>query len=382
MRRAGHRVTAACLAALGLCAVAAAEPFIPRDDQTVLAELPAGTRHADAAASRAARSRIDVAVPLAQFYIGQARSTGDLRFLGYAESVLAPWVAAAAPLPAVLVLQATLQQGRHEFAAALATLDRALAIQAQNPQAWLTRATVLRVLGRYDEAAAACAQVSRWADPGIAAVCARSVEALRGHLKPAFTGLAAVSTQGMPDLERSWRDAELGDMAVRLGQDPDAEYWYRAALSLNPHDGTVRAALADLLLRGHRPQEVMGLLQDEEGNEPLLLRRVLAQRELGDPAFVRGRDLLRAAFAAEAARGEAVHQREQARYLLELEGKPEAALQAALANWVQQREPDDILVLIRAARACASPAAAPALDVVRAQGLEDVRLITAVKAAS
>ena len=79
-----------------LCAVclprAHAGPYIPSSDSTVLAELPPGTRHVDVSARRLAQGRVDVAIPLAQFYIQQSRLSGDLRYLGYAEAVLTPWV--------------------------------------------------------------------------------------------------------------------------------------------------------------------------------------------------------------------------------------------------------------------------------------------------
>src|SRR6266478_5971743 len=75
--------------------VSYSRPFIPSDDSTVLAEVPAGTRHAELAARQVAARRLDVALPLAQLYIKRARSTGDLRFLGYAEGVLGPWIGEA-----------------------------------------------------------------------------------------------------------------------------------------------------------------------------------------------------------------------------------------------------------------------------------------------
>jgi tetratricopeptide (TPR) repeat protein len=367
------------LAGLGLglgCAAADATPYLPANDEQVLAELPAGARHSELAARRLAEARLDVAAPLAQFYIGQARSTGDLRFLGYAESVLTPWLAQPQPDPTVLVLLATLQQSRHDFQGALATLERALRARPADPQAWLTRATVLRVLGRYHEAQEACGQFARWADAGVATICEQGIRALAGDLADAYASLAALSMQGMLDPERAWRDSELGEMAVRLGHDADAERWFRADLALNPHDFYVRGAYADLLLRGHRDPEVLVLLRGEDSIEPLLLRLAIAQRRLGDPDFSRSRALLRAAFAAEAQRGEPVHRREQARFLLEIEGRPREALQVALADWSVQREPDDALVLLEAARAAdAMPQAAPVLQFVHAAGLRDARLV-------
>src|SRR5580692_10433452 len=355
-----------------------ANPYLPANDADVLATLPAGAHHEELAARRLARGRLDVAMPLAQFYIGQARASGDLRFLGYAEAVLAPWVAGNTPVPAALVLQATLQQSRHEFAAALATLDRSLGAKSDDPQAWLTRATVLRVLGRYAEAQGACTQFMRWADVGVGLICRQSIEGMAGHLESAYAALKELSTQGMMAAELAWRESELGEMAVRLGRDADAERWFREGLDVDPHDFYVRAALADLLLRQHRDAEILLLLRGQESIEPLLLRLAIAQRHLHDPNFARSRAMLQAAFEAEAERGEAVHRREQARFLLDVQDRPEEALAAALANWTVQREPDDALILVNAARRIGDvQRAAPALEFVRARGLQDARLATA-----
>ena len=372
-------LSAACLP------LAHAGPYVPGSDSTVLAELSAGTHYADVSARRLAQGRVDVAIPLAQFYIQQSRLNGDLRYLGYAEAVLAPWVKQNPPLPDVLVLQATLQQSRHEFGASLTTLDRALTARPNDPQALLIRATVLRVLGRYPEAGAACDQFARRVEPRLGALCIQSLRGLNGHLESAYTELMQVSSQGWLNSEKSWLYSELGEMAVRLGQDADAQRWFQQDLNLVPTDFYVRAAYADLLLRQGRPGEVLTLLQGQESFEPLLLRIAIAQRQLHDPRQAQSSARLQAAFAAETQRGEAVHRREQARFLLEVEDQPKLSLAAAIENWTVQREPDDVLVLVNAARASGSPAAAePALEFVRAQGLRDVRInaTTAVSVAS
>src|SRR5450755_4661922 len=142
----GWRFRVAALLSAAWTSVALAGPHVPSDDNAVLAEVSAGTRYADVSARRLARGRVDVAIPLAQFYIQQSRLSGDLRYLGYAQAVLAPWVTHNPAVPDVLVLQATVQQSRHEFDASLATLERALAVRPNDPQAQLIRATVLRVL--------------------------------------------------------------------------------------------------------------------------------------------------------------------------------------------------------------------------------------------
>jgi tetratricopeptide (TPR) repeat protein len=362
-------VSAACLP------LAHAGPYVPGSDSTVLAELPAGTHYADVSARRLAQGRVDVAIPLAQFYIQQSRLSGDLRYLGYAEAVLTPWVTQNPPVPNVLVLQATLQQSRHEFSASLATLERALTARPDDPQALLVRATVLRVLGRYPEASASCEQFARMVEPRLGAICIQSLRGLNGHLESAYLELTQVSSQGWLNSEKSWLYSELGEMAVRLGRDADAQRWFEQDLNLVPTDFYVRAAYADLLLRQARPGEALTLLQGRESFEPLLLRIAVAQRQLHDPQLAQSGARLRAAFAAETQRGEAVHRREQARFLLEVEDQPNLSLAAALENWAVQREPDDVLVLVNAAKAAGNPAAAlPALDFMRTQGLRDVRV--------
>jgi tetratricopeptide (TPR) repeat protein len=370
-------VNAACLPrALGA-------PYVPSSDGAVLAELPAGTRHADLSARRLAQSRVDVAIPLAQFNIQQSRLSGDLRYLGYAEAVLAPWVNQNPPVPDVLVLQATLQQSRHEFAAALATLDRALAVRPDDPQALLVRATVLRVIGRYSEAAAACERFSGLVDSRLGELCIQSQRALAGHLEQAYSALLQISSQGWLNTEKSWLYSELGEMAVRLGRDADAQRWFEQDLHLVPTDVYVRAAYADLLLRQMRPGDALAILQGHESFEPLLLRIAIAQRRLNDPREAQSSARLQAAFAAEEQRGEAVHRREQARFLLEVLDQPKSSLAAALENWAVQREPDDVLVLVDAARAAGNPAAAePALEFVRAVGQSDVRVSAVAAVAS
>jgi tetratricopeptide (TPR) repeat protein len=362
-----------------------AAAYIPSTDSAVLAELPAGTRYADTSARQLAQSRVDVAIPLAQFYIQQSRLRGDLRYLGYAQAVLAPWVNREPPIADVLVLQATLQQSRHEFSASLAMLARALSVSPDNPQALLIQATVLRVLGRYAQAGAACDQFSRLVEPRLGAICIQSLRGLNGHLESSYTALSQISSQGWLSAEKSWLYSELGEMAVRLGRDQEAERWFQQDLSLAPADLYVRAAYADLMLRQGRPGEVLTLLQGRESFEPLLLRIAIAQRQLRDPQLARSSARLEAAFAAEEQRGEAVHRREQARFLLEVENQPTLSLAAALKNWAVQREPEDVLVLVSAAKAAGNPAAAqPALEFVRAAAQSDVRVdaLEAVSVAS
>jgi hypothetical protein len=378
-----HALLAIAVLAVASIGTSTAAPYVPRDNAEVLAGFPPGAAHVAAPVLR-----LDVALPLAQFYIGRARATGDLRYLGYAEAALDPWLTGAklAPPPAVLVLHAMILQSRHAFAASLEELDRALATQPDNPQAWLTRSTVLRVMGRYTEAAAACEQLSKAGDTSITTLCTESLRGLTGHLESAYATLVALPVQYLAEAARAWRYSELGEMAERLGLDGAAERWFKEGLQLAPDDIYMRAAYSDLLLRAGRNEEVLQLLSQYRSMEPMLLRIAIAasrlshsegsdERRSGSRELAAATALLANAFAVEQQRGDPVHRREQARFLLDVEQTPEQALAAALENWNVQREPDDALILIRAARAAHRPqAAAPALDFVRAAKLEDIRL--------
>jgi tetratricopeptide (TPR) repeat protein len=354
---------------------ARAAPYLPHSTDEVLAELPAGARHASAATRALSLSRLEIALPVAQFDIARARATGDLRYLGYAQAALAPWMKHS-PVPTqVLVLDATILQSRHAFGPALRELDLALAQRPQDPQGWLTRATVLRVLGRFDEAQASCRRLAAAADPAITTLCVQSLRSLTGHLKDSYATVAALPEPALPPEARAWRFSELGEMAERLGDDVAAERWLRQGLRVAPDDLYMRSALADVLLRQQRAAETVQLLNGLDSMEPMLLRLAIAHRMLRDPLAGSSATLLGGEFDLEQQRGDAVHRREQARYFLDVDPQPQAALAAALANWQVQREPDDVLVLLRAAQAAGQPAAAaPVREFLRAQQLEDVRL--------
>lgn len=362
------------LLALTLIGTVRGSPHIPANDAQVLAELPAGARHTGASTAITA-TRLDIALPLAQFDISRARATGDLRFLGYAEAILSPWMNQPTVAPEVLVLDATILQSRHAFGASLLELDRALKVRPDDAQAWLTRATVLRVLGRYDEAMASCRRLAIAADPAITILCEQSLLGLTGHLQSAYAAITALAQQALPPEARAWRYSELGEMAERLGKDSAAEHWFREGLQLAPGDFYMRAACADVLLRHGRASETLQLLAGYESMEPMLLRIAIAHRLLHAAASPRAEAVLSSAFDVEQQRGEAVHRREQARFLLDVDQQPLAALAAAQENWQVQREPDDILIMLRAAQAAHRPAAAvPALLFLKQSGLEDTRL--------
>jgi Tfp pilus assembly protein PilF len=316
-------------------------------------------------------------VRLARIYIRLARERADPRYLGRAEAVLARWWDDDAQ-PAVLVLRATIEQSLHEFDAALAHLDRALALAPGDVQGWLTRAVVLTVRGRHEEARASCARVATLGAAFAAEVCGTQVDSLTGAARPAHDRLAAAVEReraargGISADEESWAESSLGEYAARFGDGGRAEAHFRRALELAPEDAYARAALADLWTDAGRFADAAALLAGREADDGMLLRLAIAEKRGGGARADEHDRTLAARFDASRARGDVVHRRAEARFWLERRGDPARALELARANWTVQKEPWDVRVRLAAALATRRPdEAAPVLDWVRRSRLED-----------
>jgi tetratricopeptide (TPR) repeat protein len=307
----------------------------------------------------------------AQRLIEAGRASGDPRTLGYAESLLAPWHAddSRAPLDA-LVLRATIEQSRHRFDAARMLLDRVIARAPDHGQALLTRATIAQVRGDYAAANADCARL-RPLNADVAAICAALTDALTGANDRALAVLrvAAERTQGAV---RAWALGALAQVHEQRGEPDEALRAYRASLAAGD-DLSTRLALADLLIERRAWRDAQALLADAPAADGVLLRRWRVERALGGAAPPIAAQL-RARIDEAIARGELLHAREAALFALE-QGDVATALRLARESWAAQREPADLRVLARSARAINDRAA---LDEVRAwvkrTGLVDARL--------
>jgi hypothetical protein len=359
---------------------ARAVPFTPLHDDEVLEELPSSllgpTRELRAALAREP-GNVERAAALATHYIELGRAESDPRYFGWAEGAIAPWLALAEPPTAVLMLRATLRQSRHEFAAAQQDLARVLARDPRNAEAWLTASAVLLVQGAAAAAERACLPLLRLGEPLAATVCLADAGSMRGQGERSLALLegALRNTEDAPPALRLFALTSLAELAARLGHDERAEQAFEDALALGRRDAYLLAARGDYLLDRGRPAEVVSLLADETRADGLLLRLVLAEQQLGAEPLAEHAAMLRARFRAGRARGLSVHQGEEARFALRIEGDAAAALALAKGNFALQREPRDARVLLEAALAAEDRAAAcPALDWIAANHVEDVRL--------
>ena len=372
----------ACLLTLAAHA-AQAVPFIPAKGSDVVEHLP---RRLDSAQQELRRLRaqlaaipkdVKLAVSVAQHHIDTARRETDPRYLGYAQAALAPWWSMPAPPTEVRLLRATLLQSTHHFPQAMQDLDAIVAAEPGNPQAWLTRATVQTVRGEYSEATKSCARLSSLTSQLVSISCIASVGAMTGRAG-ASAALLELTLRREPDADaglQAWVLTLLAEIAERRGDAAGAEQRYQRALALSPRDSYLLGAYADFLLDQKRPADVLALVKDQGRIDGLLLRQALALLQLpARAAALREADTeLNARFNAAMQRGDTVHQREQARYELHVHGDGKAALALAQKNWAVQKESADMRILLESAlKAGDRAAAAPVLDWVKKNAVEDV----------
>lgn len=363
--------------AVAMAAHGAGRDLMPAGDAQVVQTLgprtPVFVPVPVAATSQAA---VQAAQRAAQIAITQARETADPRYLGRAQGVLAPWWDKPDAPPALAVLQATVQQGRHEFAAARATLEAVLKRDPSQAQGWLTLATLERVAGRYAQALVACRQVASAGAALHAAACELETTSLQGRHDEARRGLQALALRVPDPSMRAWLLSLLAESEERAGRDAPALAAYQASLALAP-DGYTVLAEADLLLRTGKAVAALKRLEGQPASDAVLLRRARALKAMNAPRWQALATELRERFAALDARGDdpATHARERAMAALWLEGDGAAALAAAQLNLTLQKEPLDWWLALRSAEQAQQPAELARLkDALAATGLRDARL--------
>jgi hypothetical protein len=341
-----------------------ATPFVPANEAEVVDQLPGNAGKAVAAASvRESRraqvmlnqnkNNLNLALHVAKLNIRRARTESDPRYLGQAEAALAPWLSESRPPVTVLVLRANIRQSLHQFGSARADLEQVVAREPGNAQAWLTLATVAQVTGDIATARASCSKLTTLIAPPVHAACVAAIDGNSGRAKDAAASLAR-SLQLSPGINRdvrAWIVTLQAELAERTGQNLAAEKFYRQALALDKRDAYTVAAYADYLLDQNRASEVLRLIPTETDTDILLLRRVIAATSLKRADASAMADKLAARYDVARARGDQLHLREEARFLLHVRHQPAEALNLATRNWRVQKEPADLRILLEAANA-------------------------------
>ena len=363
---------AAALLCFPWAAFAEAQALRPQSDSEVIERLPPRVK----AVGKLGTADPASAAKAAKEWIRLARREADPRYLGRAQAVLAPWWDKPDAPADIAVLQATVQQSRHEFEAARLTLAAALKRAPDHAQGWLTMATLERLQGRYKAALAACEAVQRAGAALYAQACALETRSLQGDTDQASRGFASLIAQITDPGVAAWLRSLQAEHLERAGQDAAALQSYTTSLKLES-DGYTALALADLLLRTAKPRDALAALANQPLSDAVLLRRAYALKLDGKPEWKQARDELQERFAASAARGDdaTLHARELALAALWLAEDLPSAAKHAQANWQLQKEPLDWLIAFKCVNASTNPAFFATLKgALSDSGLHDERL--------
>ncbi len=335
------------------------EAYVPRDAAAAL-----GAARASSLAGMSAERD-------ATALIREARLTADPRGYGRAEALIERALSES-PSNRLLVLRATVRQAMHDFSGALADLDRVLAASPTDPQALISRAFIQMTRGQYPAALGDCRSLPRIAGAIARSACFAWLSSLTGNAAGGYALLSGTlaAAPHADAMLRSWAHGILAQIAARI-EDPAADAHFQQALTLSGDAPQLRVRYADHLVARGDAARALTVLGPELASDDALLVRALAKQML---ALDHSDELavLRESFGAARSRGDMQHLREEARFLLSLADRPADALEIAEENWAQQKEPEDLRLLVEAADAAGQPErAAPALSHCKTFGLED-----------
>ena len=274
---------ASSLLALAHFSVSATNLVQPQRDDEVIEVLPLITRNRPviSAAMKPAPLDLSAALTAARKDIAQARQTGDTRYWGRAQALLAPWWDRPDAPADVAVLQATVQQGRHEFAASRQVLTAALARTPGHAQGWLNLAVLERLSGNYTQALDACTKVGLAGQSLYARACTLETQSLQGQHQTATQELQQLTGKSQDAGQRAWLSSLLAEAFERWGRDALAAQAYQRSLAFEP-DLYTAIAYSDLALRTGRFKEALTALAALPETDAVLLRRAAAWKRLGD----------------------------------------------------------------------------------------------------
>lgn len=316
----------------------------------------------------------------AVFLIGLTE--GDLRWYGSAKAALQPWWTAPA-LPADgYFLRGLVKQGFHDFAGGLADITQAIALDEARPEFWSWRFALHLLVSDMDAARQDCASLGRLFGADELAVCQAILQYRSGQAGPAaarFKELVGLSGFAGP-LAQDWLRLHWGEALRTAGQYDEAIRVWQAHLLKRPGAHPIRLALAELLNAQGRAADAKRVASQPNPSDALLVQNLLASRALNDPDTERLAAQVAARFDSQALRNEALIERPQMVFLIQYGRDTQAGLSMALANWRDQQEPADAVLLLQAALLTNQPkAGASVIEWMRKTGYTEPALVALVQ---
>jgi tetratricopeptide (TPR) repeat protein len=303
-----------------------------------------------------------IATKLAMTYVQMARNQSDPSYYALAREAIKPWqrqpnipgLATKEPPVAIRLIRATLAQHDHHYADARDDLLKLIKQQPYNTQAWITLSIIHLVQGDYKKAEVSCSALARIASKGLASLCYSQLYSLTGSAKKAYRmqQKLLMNISNKQTEERLWIIGLMAETAMRRGNDQQAEKHFQQGMKIKPNDIYILRTYSDFLLDKQRYKDVIPLLAPFLDNDQLLLRFVIANKRSKNK-ITQWLTVLKQRFANTLLKNNHIHGRDEALFLLEFNDdktdNKKRALQLAEKNWDVQKEPDDALILLRAA---------------------------------
>ena len=205
------------------------------------------------------------ATKLGYAYLKQARTTGDFRLYGKAESALSEALKRSPGHYTALLGLATARAARHRFQEAIELARQAEAAQPKDPDAWAIIGDAYLGMGRLDEADGAYRVVAAKAPGFVTDTRMANLLHARGRTSDAIAllrvALADAIARDLPRESQAWCHVMIGATSFDRGDWTAAEAEYGAALALTPESYVAIEHLAELRSYQRRDREALALYE-------------------------------------------------------------------------------------------------------------------------
>lgn len=303
-----------------------------------------------------AHSVTDPRILLERFY-----QSGDGRYLNYTRAAL---VAREARTVADGLVQIRLDSAAHRFRSAANRARKLLAEEPYNTEARLLRADALRRVGDVDAARRDCLALALVSDAVVGQWCAVQILLSEGRAQDAhqLARKLLVTPIRTGTATDRWSAEIAAEAAAQAGSFDAAAEIYEQLTSSTEAALSARLAYADLLLQQRRSDAALELLAKDTARLAAQVRVAIAMKQRRQTMGPGLRSAIDAAFAGMSPDMTSdLRLRDRAIFELRYTADLQLALRYALANWQQQKGPEDLTLLADAANAAKD---ASALDIV------------------
>lgn len=293
-------------------------------------------------------------------FMQEARTTGDMRYVSYAQKQLEQWLLESPDSENARLIDAQILQYNHQFDAAIETLKSLLSDYPENNKAWSLLANLQLLTGNYPSARDSCKRLLLISSLTDSVICQSNIMIRTGSLQTAYKLLEALlpGNTKLPVKQQLWLYTSLAEIKIQQGDNYTAEQYLGSAMQLADnnkiHDSYLLRLYIDQLVINDdfdKAYDITSVALEKNKNDTgLMIRSAVLAKALGNyTAFNNSKQALTQTFDVEKRRDQSRHLREHALFTLIVLDKPAEALTLAKQNWAKQKEAEDARILMKAA---------------------------------